>query len=82
MKDYRLINISIYLKFFGLQLVKRLVSGDSLITHLDLLIQKSLRYENQKENCIKSSKEGIISTGLQLRQRLNQYLVISVVSRK
>ena len=39
------------------------------ITHLDHLLQKSLRYQLRKENYIQIIHEGIIPNGLQLKKK-------------
>ena len=38
-------------------------------THLDHLLQKSLRYQHHNENYIQSILEGIILNGLQLKKK-------------
>ena len=38
-------------------------------THLDHLLQKSLRYQHRKENYIQSLNEGIIPNVLQLNKK-------------
>ena len=52
-----------------------MVLPEGSTTHLDHLLQKSLRYQHNKENHIQSLNEGIIPNGLQLNknQHLNQF---------
>ena len=44
------------------------VLQDGTISHLDLLMQKSMRYKH-KENYIKSLEEGIAPSGLQIKRK-------------
>ena len=47
--------------------IKGMVLNDGL-SHLDHLFQKSLRYQHHKENYKISLKEGIIPTGLKIKE--------------
>ena len=40
------------------------------LSHLDLLVQKSLRYKHHKLNYIQSLEEGIIPSGLKIKKKL------------
>ena len=48
--------------------VDGMVLQDGALSHLDLLIQKSMCYKHQKENYIKSLEEGITPSGLQINK--------------
>ena len=50
------------------QLVDEMVLQDGTISHLDLLMQKSMRYKH-KEKYIKSLEEGIAPSGLQIKRK-------------
>ena len=46
-----------------------MVLQDGTLSHLYLLIQKSIRYKQHKENYIKSLEERITSSGLQIKKK-------------
>ena len=46
-----------------------MVLQDGALSHLDLLIQKSMCYKHHKENYIKSLEEGITPSGLQINKK-------------
>ena len=49
--------------------VDGVVLQNGTLSHLDLLIQKSMSYKHDKENCIKSLEEGITPSGLQIKKK-------------
>ena len=49
--------------------VDGMVLQDGTLSHLDLLIHKSMCYKYHKENYIKSLAEGITSSGLQIKKK-------------
>ena len=49
--------------------VDGVVLQSGTLSHLDLLIQKSMSYKHDKENCIKSLEEGITPSGLQIKKK-------------
>ena len=49
--------------------VDGMVLQDGALSHLDLLIQKSMCYKHQKENYIKSLEEGTTPSGLQINKK-------------
>ena len=56
-----------------------MVFSGGLLSGLDLLLQKSIRFNHHKQNYERSLFEGIIPTGLKINEneRSNQYRVIS-----
>ena len=46
-----------------------MVLQNGALSHLDHLVQKSIRYRHHKENYVKSLNEGIIPTGLKIKKR-------------
>ena len=56
-----------------------MVFSGGLLSGLDLLLQKSIRFNHHKQNYERSLFEGIIPTGLKINEneRFNQYRVIS-----
>ena len=56
-----------------------MVFSGGLLSGLDLLLQKSIRFNHHKLNYERSLFEGIIPTGLKIskNERSNQYRVIS-----
>ena len=49
-------------------LVNKTVLQDETACHLDLFIQKSMRYKHHKDNYIKSLEEDITLSGLQIKK--------------
>ena len=49
--------------------VDGVVLQNGTLSHLDLLIQKSMSYKHHKENYIKSLEEGITPSGLQIKKK-------------
>ena len=66
MKDYPVITLNLYI---SLTLVNRMVIQDGGMSHLDILLQKSLRYKHHRENCIQSSEEKVIPSGLKINKK-------------
>ena len=66
MKEYPLI-ISSLLIF--LAMVQQMVIENDELSHLDLLLQKSLRYKHHKENYLQSLEHGIIPSGLKINKK-------------
>ena len=68
MKDYQLINI---FNIIIILLVNGMLykNGNHQFSHLDLLLQKSLRYQHHKENYLESLKRGIIPSGLKINKQ-------------
>ena len=69
LKAYRMINFNICFMLYVFKLVNGMVLYERLTTHLDHLLQKSLRYQHHRQNYIQSIHEGIISNGLQLNKK-------------
>ena len=46
-----------------------MIFSGGIISHLDILFQKSIQYNHHKENYEKSLLEGIITTGLKLNKQ-------------
>ena len=69
MKTYRMISFNICFILYVFKLVNRMVLPERSTTHLDHLLQKSLRYQHHKENYIQSMHEGNIPNGLQLKKK-------------
>ena len=68
MKAYRRINFNICFILYVFKLVNGMVLSERSTTHLDHLLQKSLRCQHHKENYIQSI-QGIIPNGLQLNKK-------------
>ena len=64
-KDYFLIT-SIFLVIYS---VNGMVFSGGLLSRLDLLLQKSIRYNHHKQNYERSLFEGIIPTGLKINKK-------------
>ena len=65
-KDCFLIT-SIFLVIYS---VNGMVFSGGLLSRLDLLLQKSIRYNHHKQNYERSLFEGIIPTGLKINKKL------------
>ena len=50
-------------------MVQRMVIENDGLSHLDLLLQKSLRYKHHKENYLYSLEHGIIPSGLKINKK-------------
>ena len=66
MKEYPLITSSLLI---FLAMVQRMVIENDGLSHLDLLLQKSLRYKYHKENYLYSLEHGIIPSGLKINKK-------------
>ena len=64
-KDYFLIT-SIFLVTYS---VNGMIFSGGLLPQLDLLLQKSIRYNHHKQNYERSLFEGIIPTGLKINKK-------------
>ena len=72
MKVYFLIISCIYVLHIIIVIphsVDGMVLQDGALSHLDILIQKSMRYKHHKENYIKILEEGITPSGLQIKEK-------------
>ena len=63
MKEYPLITSSLLI------FLERMVIENDGLSHLDLLLQKSLQYKHQKENYSYSLQHGIIPSGLKINKK-------------
>ena len=70
MKACPLINLVILVLHKVLPLANGMVLHRKTLSHLDLLVQKSLRYKHHKLNYIQSLEEGIIPSGLKIKKKL------------
>ena len=50
-------------------MVQRMVIENDRLSHLDLLLQKSLRYKHHKENYLYSLEHDIIPSGLKINKK-------------
>ena len=50
-------------------MVQRMVIENDGLSHLDLLLQKSLQYKHHKENYLYSLEHGIILSGLKINKK-------------
>ena len=66
MKEYSLITPSLLI---FLAMVQRMAVKNDALSHLDLLLQKSLRYKHHKENYLYSLEHGIIPSGLKINKK-------------
>ena len=66
MKEHPLITSSLLI---FLAMVHRMVIKNDGLLHLDLLLQKSLRYKHHKENYLCSLEHGIIPSGLKINKK-------------
>ena len=66
MKEYPLINPSLLI---FLAMVQRMAVENDALSHLDLLLQQSLRYKHHKENYLYSLEHGIIPSGLKINRK-------------
>ena len=69
MKACPLINLVILVLQNVLPLVNGMVLQGENLSHLDLLVQKSLQYKHHKLNYIQSLEESIIPTGLKIKKK-------------
>ena len=69
MKDYPVIIWSIIYLYIVLNLVNRMCVEDGSLSHLDILLQKTLRYKHRKQNYLRSIEEGVTPTGLKLQKK-------------
>ena len=69
MKACPLINLVILVLNNALTLANGMVLHGETPSHLDLLVQKSLRYKHHKLNYIPSLEEGIIPAGLRIKEK-------------
>ena len=69
MKARPLINLVILVLHNVLPLGNGMVLHREGLLHLDLLMQKSLRYKHHKLNYIQSLEEGIIASGLKIKKK-------------
>ena len=70
MKACPLINLVILVLHKVLPFANGMVLHRKTLSHLDLLVQKSLRYKHHKLNYIQSLEEGIIPSGLKIKKKL------------
>ena len=70
MKACPLINLVILVLHKVLPLANGMVLHRKTLSHLDLLVQKSLRYKHHKLNYIQSLEEGIMPSGLKIKKKL------------
>ena len=68
MKDYPVIISSIVYLYIVLNLVIRMSVEDDSLSHLDILLQKTLRYKHHKQNYLRST-DGLTPTGLKLQKK-------------
>ena len=66
MKEYSLITSSLLI---FLTIVQWMVTENDGLSHLDPLLQKSLRYKYHKENYLYSLEHGIIPFGLKISKK-------------
>ena len=66
MKDYPVITLNLYII---LTLVNRMVIQDGGMSHLDILLQKSLRYKHHREDYTQSLEEKVIPSGLKINKK-------------
>ena len=57
----------IYL-YIVLNLVNRMSVEDGSLSHLEILLQKTLQYKHHKQNYLRSNEEGLTPTGLKLQK--------------
>ena len=69
MKDYPVIIWNIIYLYIVLNLVNRMSVEDGSLSHLDILLQKTLRYKHHKQNYLRSIEEGLAPTGLKLQKK-------------
>ena len=69
MKACPLINLVILVLHNVLPLANGMVLHGETLSHLDLLVQKSLRYKHHKLNYIQSLEEGFIPSGLKIKKK-------------
>ena len=69
MKACPLINLIISVLHNVLPVANGMVLHGGTFSHLELLVQRSLRYKHHKLNYIQSSEEGIIPSGLKIRKK-------------
>ena len=69
MKACLLINLVILVLHNVLPLANGMVLHGETFSHLDLLVQRSLRYKHHKLNYIQSLEEGIIPSGLKIKKK-------------
>ena len=69
MKACPLINLVILVLHKVLLLAHGMVLHGETLSHLDLLVQKSLRYKHHKLNYIQSLEKGVIPSGLKIEKK-------------
>ena len=69
MKDYRVIISSIVYLYIVLNLVNRMGVEDGSLSHLGILLQKTLRSKYHKQNYLRNIEEGLTPTGLKLQKK-------------
>ena len=69
MKDYLVIITSIVHLYIVLKVTNRMNVENGSLSHLDILLQKTLQHKHHKQNYLRSTEEELTPTRLKLQKK-------------